>query len=292
VRQQGSLVDADRLRFDFSHHGPIEPDTLDRIERDVNEQIWENLRVETREMPYPEALALGAMAFFADKYGDRVRVVTMGPSIELCGGTHVASAGALGLLRVTAQSGVAAGVRRIEAVTGPRAYADVDRLEDHLAEIAAALKAQPEHVARKLEQLLVDRAKLEARLQEAMVRGGSAEAPGEECQVNGLTIRIGETSAEDRDEIGRVADQFRSGRKSAVLILFGTSGRGAIHVALTDDLVQRGLKAGDLLNRIAALSGGRGGGRPHFASAGAGDPVRLGAARAAVPALVAEWLGA
>ena len=291
VRQQGSLVEGDRLRFDFSHHGPIDTETLDRIERDVNEQVWENLRVETREMAYPDALALGAMAFFADKYGDRVRVVTMGPSIELCGGTHVTSTGALGLLRVTAQSGVAAGVRRIEAVTGPRAYADVDRLEEHLAEIAAALKAQPEHVARKLEQLLVDRAKLEERLQEAMKRGGSAEAPGEECQVNGVTVRIGETSSEDREEIGQVADQFRSGRKGAALILFGTAGRGAIHVALTDDLVQRGLKAGDLLNRIAALSGGRGGGRPHFASAGAGDPAKLGAARAAVPSLVAEWLG-
>ena len=118
VRQQGSLVEPGRLRFDFSHHGPIEPAMVERLERDVNEHVWENFPVETREMPYNDAVALGAMAFFSEKYGDVVRVVTMGPSVELCGGTHVASTGAMGLFRFSTQGGVAAGVRRIEAVTG------------------------------------------------------------------------------------------------------------------------------------------------------------------------------
>ncbi len=289
VRQQGSLVEPARLRFDFSHHGPIEPATLERIERDVNEEIWANRPVTTRQMAYPDALALGAMAFFADKYGDVVRVVQMGDSIELCGGTHVATTGALGLFRVTSQGGVAAGVRRLEAVTGPGAYAALDEIESRLLLAGELLKAQPEHLARRIEQLLQERDKLEARLRQMLERGGD-EAAGDELQVNGIAVTLGETRAEDRDEVAQAADRFRSGKAKAVLILFGTAGRGAIHVALTDDLVGRGLKAGDLLNRVAAVSGGKGGGRPAFASGSAGDPARLPAAREAAPRLVEEWL--
>jgi alanyl-tRNA synthetase len=290
VRQQGSLVEPDRLRFDFSHHGPLTPAELERIEREVNQQIWENVRVDTREMRYPDALALGAMAFFSEKYGDLVRVVTMGPSIELCGGTHVRTTGGLGLFRLTGQGGVAAGVRRVEAVTGPVAYAAVDEVQGRLAQIAAALKAQPEHVARRLEQLLAERARLEARLAEALKSGGSTVAEETTLDVNGVHLTLGDTSSEDRDELGQVVDRFRSGREKSVLVLFGREGRGAVHVALSDDLVREGRKAGDLVNRIAAVSGGKGGGRPHFASAGAGDPGRLPAAREAAPSLVAEWL--
>jgi alanyl-tRNA synthetase len=292
VRQQGSLVAPERLRFDFSHHGPIEVEVLDRIEREVNELVWENLPVETREMPYQDALALGAMAFFADKYGDTVRVVSMGPSIELCGGTHVRTVGGLGLFRFVAQAGVAAGVRRIEAVTGPVAYAEVDQVEGRLEEVAAALKAQPDHVARRVEQLLAERARLEARLADALRAGGGGGLSGQASFTHaGLTVTVAETDVEDRNELGELVDRFRSGKQSEVLVLFGKAGRGAVHVALTDDLVRRGLKAGDLVNRIAALSGGKGGGRPHFASAGAGDPARLDEARAAVPSLLAGWLG-
>jgi alanyl-tRNA synthetase len=291
VRQQGSLVEPDRLRFDFSHHGPIETTLLDRIERDVNEMIWENLPVETREMAYPDAIGLGAMAFFADKYGDRVRVVSMGASVELCGGTHVRTTGGLGLFRFTAQGGVAAGVRRIEAVTGPGAWADVDLLEARLDEVAGALKSQPEHLARRLEQLMAERNRLEARLAEALRSGGGGVVAEASFETQGLKVTVAETASEDRNELGDLVDRFRGGKTGAVLILFGTAGRGAVHVALSDDLVQRGLKAGDLVNRIAALSGGKGGGRPHFASAGAGDVARLKDARAAAPAMVVEWLG-
>jgi alanyl-tRNA synthetase len=293
VRQQGSLVAADRLRFDFSHHGPIEPDLLDRIERDVNAEIWANRPVITRQMPYPEALALGAMAFFADKYGDVVRVVQMGESLELCGGTHVATTGALGLFRFTAQSGVAAGVRRIEAVTGPGAYAALEAIAHRLRQASELLRAQPEFLARRIEQLLTEREKLERRIQEMMRRGGGGEGEvaGEETRIDGVSLTIAETAAANREEAGQVADRFRAGRRQAVLVLFGNGAQGAIHVAVTDDLVQRGLKAGDLLNRIAAVSGGRGGGRPAFASGSAGDPARVPAARAATPGLVREWLG-
>jgi len=292
VRQQGSLVAPDRLRFDFSHHGPIEPATLELIERDVNAEIWANHQVITRQLPYADALALGAMAFFADKYGDVVRVVRMGDSIELCGGTHVATTGALGLFRITQQGGVAAGVRRIEAVTGPGAYAALGEIDARLRQAAELLRAQPEHLARRIEQLLAEREKLEGRLHEMVQRGGSGDAAGAEHEVGGVKLTVAETSVEDRDEIAQLADRFRSEKRAAVLVLFGTAGRGAIHVALTDDLVQAGRKAGELLNRIAALSGGKGGGRPAFASGSAGDVARLPAAREATPRLVEEWLAA
>jgi len=291
VRQQGSLVQPERLRFDFSHHGPIEAAALEAIERDVNALVLANDEVTTREMPYPEALALGAMAFFSEKYGDVVRVVQMGPSIELCGGTHVRTTGQIGTFRVSGQSGVAAGVRRIEAVTGTGALRAVRELEHRLAQVAETLKAQPEHLVRRVEQLLEERQRLEARLAEALKSGGGGAIAGDVAEVGGVRVTIADTATEDRAEVGQIADRFREGKRNSVLVLFSNAGRGAIHVTLTDDLVGAGRKAGDLVNRIAALSGGRGGGRPHFASAGAGDPAKLPAARAATPELVSAWLG-
>jgi alanyl-tRNA synthetase len=290
VRQQGSLVEPDRLRFDFSHHGPIDAAALQAIEAEVNDLVLANEVVTTRELPYADALALGAMAFFSEKYGDVVRVVQMGPSIELCGGTHVRSTGQVGPFRFTGQSGVAAGVRRIEAVTGAGALRAVHQLEQRLARLAETLKAQPEHVVRRVEQLLEERQRLEARLAEALRSGGGSGTAGQTARIAGVELTIAETASEDRAEVGSIADRFREGRRNAILVLFSSAGRGAIHVTLTDDLVGAGRKAGDLVNRIAALSGGKGGGRPHFASAGAGDPSKLAAARAATAGLVSDWL--
>jgi alanyl-tRNA synthetase len=290
VRQQGSLVQPDRLRFDFSHHGPLDPPSLQAIESEVNDLILANDVVSTRELPYADALALGAMAFFSEKYGDVVRVVQMGPSIELCGGTHVRTSGQIGTFRFSGQSGVAAGVRRIEAVTGSTALRAVRELEQRVASVAEALKAQPEHLVRRVEQLLEERARLEARLAEALRTAPGAAVGGDVSSVAGVELTIAQTATEDRAELGRIADAFREGKRNAVLVLFSSAGRGAIHVTLTEDLVSGGRKAGDLVNRIAAVSGGKGGGRPHFASAGAGDPERLSAARAATPGLVAAWL--
>jgi alanyl-tRNA synthetase len=242
-------------------------------------------------MPYADALALGAMAFFSEKYGDTVRVVQMGPSIELCGGTHVRSTGQIGTFRFAGQTGVAAGVRRIEAVTGSGALRAVRELEQRLAAVADALKAQPEHVLRRVEQLLQERQRLEARLAETLRTGTGPALRSEVSSVNGVELTLAETTSDDKTELGRIADQFREGKRNAVLVLFSSAGRGSIHVTVTDDLVRAGHKAGDLVSRIAAVSGGKGGGRPHFASAGAGDPDRLSAARAATPELVTTWLG-
>jgi len=289
VKQQGSLVEPGRLRFDFSHHAPVEPAQLEAIEREVYDQVLENWEVTTREMPYQEALKLGAMAFFSEKYGDTVRVVQMGPSLELCGGTHVRTTGQLGLFRVAGQGGVAAGVRRVEAITGPEAWASLQREEALLEQIAESLKTRPDQVLRKLDQARQEREKLEARLQQ-LLKSGGGDAPLQSEQIAGVEVSIGETDSEDRDEVAAVADRHRQGKRQAVLVLFSAAGRGAVHVALTEDLVKAGRKAGDLVNRIAAVSGGKGGGRPGFASAGAGDPARLGAAREAAPAIIRGWL--
>jgi alanyl-tRNA synthetase len=291
VRQQGSLVEPERLRFDFSHHGPMDQATLQGIEAEVNDLLLANAPVETREMPYADALALGAMAFFSEKYGDVVRVVQMGPSIELCGGTHVRSTGQIGTFRFSGQTGVAAGVRRIEAVTGSGALRAVRELEQRLMSVAEALKAQPEHVLRRVEQLLEERQRLEARLAETLRSGAGPLVQGNVSHIAGVELTVAETPSDDRAEVGRIADTFREGRRNGVLVIFSSAGRGSIHVTLTDDLVRAGRKAGDLVNQIAALSGGKGGGRPHFASAGAGDPELLPAARAATPELVSTWLG-
>jgi alanyl-tRNA synthetase len=242
-------------------------------------------------MPLDEALALGAMAFFSEKYGDEVRVVTMGPSIELCGGTHVRTTGQLGLFRFSGQGGVASGVRRIEAITGPEAYAEIGRLAQELEAIAGTLKARPEHIRKRIEQLLEERERLERRVAEMAASGAAGPmAEAERLQVDGVTVVLGDTSSEDKTEIGTVADRFREGNAKGVLLLFSSAGRGAIHAAVTDDLVKAGKRAGDLVNLVAEVSGGKGGGRPVFASAGAGDVTRLGEARSAAPAIVERWL--
>src|SRR5881409_3879212 len=173
VRQAGSVVAPERLRFDFAHHGPIEDATLARIEEEVNRHVWQNLPVLTREMKYRDALAAGAMAFFTEKYGDIVRVVDVpGVSLELCGGTHVPSTGQIALFRFTHETGAAAGVRRIEAVMGPAAYQLVRRLAEQVEQAAAVLKAQPEHLVRRIEALLEENRKLEARVQDLLRSGG------------------------------------------------------------------------------------------------------------------------
>ena len=174
-------------------------------------------------------------------------------------------------------------------MTGRGALQSVRTMEDQLRQVAEAVRTQPDQVLHRIEQLIEDRSRLEARLDAVLRQGGGASAE-ETLNVNGVAVSIATTDSESRDEVGRVADTFRESHRGAVLVLFGTTGRGAVHVALTDDLVQAGLKAGELVNRIAAVSGGKGGGRPQFASAGAGDPARLGAARQAVPALVSSWL--
>ena len=292
VRQQGSVVAPDRLRFDFAHHGPVDDATLARIEEDVNRHIWENLPVTTREMKYKAAIAAGAMAFFTEKYGDIVRVVDVpGVSLELCGGTHVPTTGQIALFRFTHETGAAAGVRRIEAVTGPGAFALIRKLEGELEQAAGALKTQPEHLVRRIEQLIEENRKLERRVEELLKQGAGSGARGAVEKIGDVELHIADSDLEDREQIGLVMDAFRASHKRAISVLFTNGERAGVHVGVTDDLVQQGVKAGEIASAIAALSGGKGGGRPHFASAGAGDPAKLREARAQVPAIVTRLLG-
>ncbi len=291
VRQQGSVVAPERLRFDFAHHGPLDDATLARVEEEVNHHIWENLPVTTREMKYKAAIAAGAMAFFTEKYGDVVRVVDVpGVSLELCGGTHVPSTGQIALFRFTHETGAAAGVRRIEAVTGPGAYALIRKLEGELEAAAGALKTQPEHLVRRLEQLIEENKRLEKRVEELLKAGSGMRDAGSVERIGDIELHVADSDLQNREQIGLVMDAFRARQRRAISVLFTNGERAAVWVGVTDDLVQQGLKAGDIANAIAAVSGGKGGGRPHFASAGLGDPAKLGETRAQTGSIVARLL--
>ncbi len=291
VRQAGSVVAPDRLRFDFTHHGPVDDVTLARIEETVNEHIWENLPVATREMAYKDAIAAGAMAFFTEKYGDRVRVVDVsGVSLELCGGTHVDKTGEIALFRFTHETGSQAGVRRIEAITGPAAYRLTRDLERRLGEASAALKTHPEHLLHRIEGLLEENRKLEKRVEELLRSGGGTETSGVVKRIGDVELHIADSDLDDRAQIALTMDTFRDKHRRAVRVLFSGGARPGIHVAVTDDLVAQGVKAGDIARELAASTGGKGGGKPHFASGGVDDVSRLPATRAQIPAIVKRHL--
>ncbi len=293
VRQAGSVVSPGRLRFDFSHHAPVTQEQLAQIEEDVNRGIWANVAVETHQMRYPDALAIGAMALFGEKYGDVVRVVDVPEiSVELCGGTHVRSTGQIGLFHFTAETGVAAGVRRIEAVTGPGAYGRVKQLDDRVEQAAEALRTSPEHVARKIESLLAEKKRLEKQVEELLKGTGSRElGVGSEHHLGNVVLTVEDSTIADRNQIGLMMDAFRQQSSNAIRVIFTTGDRAGIHVAVTDDLISQGVTASDLVKRIAAVTSGSGGGRPHFASGGVGDPTKLDEARSKTPGIVAELLG-
>jgi len=290
VHQAGSVVAPDRLRFDFSHHGPIKGDQLAVIEAEVNAHVWENLPIETRQMAYKDAVAAGAMALFGEKYGDVVRVVDVpGVSLELCGGTHVDSTGEIALFRFTHETGAAAGVRRIEALTGPTAYRYALELQHRLSEASGLLKTQPEHLARRIEAMLEENKKLEKRVAELLKGGAGSGEQGAVERIGDVELHVSESRLEDRGQIAAIMDGFRAKHKGAISVLFTTGDRAGIHVAVTDDLVSKGVKAGDIANAIAATTGGKGGGRPHFASAGVGDVNKLREARARTAEIVREF---
>ena len=275
VHQAGSVVSPEHLRFDFTHHQPIPPLALAEIEAEINQHVWENLDVVQKEMAYADALALGAMALFGEKYGDVVRTITVpGVSMELCGGCHVRTTGQIGLLRLVGETGVGAGVRRVEALTGPGAYDWLLERVRLLDGVAETVGSAPEHLTRKVETLVEERKKLERRVEE-LIKGGGAQAAARTTDVNGSRVAVASSASADRNEIGAMVDAFRSQTPSGVVVVVATGERPGIHVGVTDDLVARGVLAPDLANRLAALSGGKGGGRPHFASAGAGDATKL-----------------
>ena len=280
VHQAGSLVAPERLRFDFTHHGPVKPDALSEIENRVNKAIWDAIDVRFEEKPLKVAIAEGAMHLFEEKYGDVVRVVTIpGISIELCGGTHVRNTGFISLFKIVSETGVAAGVRRIEAVTGPRAYELLREREQTVLRVAESLKATPETVAKRVQSLIEERRALEKRLEEA-TRGGTdqvRELVTSAVQVDGVKVVRATVAAPDVKSLQSLGDAVREQLGSGVAALAATfdDGRSALLVVATDAARDRGIRADEVVRELATFAGGRGGGKPHMAQAGIPDAARL-----------------
>ena len=296
VHQAGSLVSPDRLRFDFTHHGPLTPEQLAAIEAQVNAGVWTAAPVTTREAAYADAVAQGAMALFGEKYGDVVRVVEIPEiSVELCGGTHVRNTAEIGLVRLVSEGGVAAGVRRIEAVTGPKAFWFLAHRERALVQVATRLKVPMagtatnlEQIEKKLDALIDERKLLEKRLGEAMRGGGTggglaAQLAAQATEIHGVRFVAAEVEVGDVKALQTLGDSLRESLGSGVAVIGAvlSDGKGALLAVSTDDARDRGLRADLVVREVALTVGGRGGGKPHMAQAGVDAdklPAALGAA--------------
>jgi alanyl-tRNA synthetase len=288
VHQAGSLVEPARLRFDFAHQGRVAEGDLVTIEEEVNARIRENATVTTEEMAYDAALKAGALAFFGDKYGDRVRVVRMGDfSIELCGGTHTGRTGDVGIFKLEAESAVGAGVRRIEALTGQGAIESIRRRERILAELGDHLGGRDEAALERVQRLIARERELEKKLRalEQKLVAGDGSGVGEAETIrehNGITLVTRKVTGVEAGALREMADRLRQKHRSAVVAIGSElDGKVALIVAVTPDLAGR-IKAGDVIKKIAPIVGGSGGGRADFAQAGGRDPGKLDEALAAV----------
>jgi len=295
VKQAGSLVAPDRLRFDFVHFQALTRDELDRIERIVNEQIVRNTPVTTDVRSTQEAIAAGAMALFGEKYGDTVRVVSVpGFSVELCGGTHVRATCDIGCFAIVAEGGVAAGVRRVEAVTGGGAVAWAQHQRAALAGIVDALGVREEHAVEAIEKLQAENKKLAREVTQLKTKialgGGGAPDAGETIDVLGVTLARRKVADLDKDALRGLADSLAAKIKSGVVVLASANdGKVQIVVSVTKDLIGR-IKAGQVVKALAPIVGGGGGGRPDFAEAGGKQPDKIDELLAASETVIAKLL--
>ncbi|MCS6113530.1 alanine--tRNA ligase [Shewanella baltica] len=294
VSQKGSLVDPERLRFDFSHFEGVKAAELKEVEELVNTQIRRNHELKTAEMGIDEAKEKGAMALFGEKYDSQVRVVTMGDfSIELCGGTHVGRTGDIGLFKITSEAGIAAGVRRIEAVTGAAAMAYVAQQQAELEEAAALLKGDANSVVAKLKAQLDKMKQLEkemAQLKDKLAAAASADLVGDAVVINGVNVLIKKLDGVEASSLRGLQDELKQKLKSAIIVL-GTAQEGKVNLiaGVSNDLIGK-VKAGELVAMVAAQVGGKGGGRPDMAQAGGSQPENLDAALAQVLPWITERL--
>jgi alanyl-tRNA synthetase len=289
--QKGSLVAPDRLRFDFTHDAPLAPEEWRRIEDLVNDWIEANAPARVREMAYDQAIEAGAVAIFEEKYGDRVRVISFGDfSTELCGGTHASASGEIGLLKLVSESGIAAGVRRIEALTGRGALAYMRRQEETLQSLAGLLKTSVPDLPARVEKLLDDRRELERtldKLRSASQSAVSADLSEGAREVNGIRLLTARVAGVEGKALRSMIDDLR-GKLGSGIVLLAAEGDAGVSLALgvTVDLVSR-FKAGELVREVAKVVGGKGGGRPDFAQAGGPDASKLEEAFQRLEALVA-----
>ena len=289
VTQKGSLVAPDRLRFDFSHSAPLTDEERQRVEDLVNERVRKNAATDTAVLAIADAKQAGAIAFFGEKYGDTVRVVTMGESKEFCGGTHVARTGDIAFFLITEEAGVAQGVRRIEAVTGAGALGFVRRLEGELGETGKLLRAGSFEVAARVAKLQAEQREQQKEienLRRKLASGGGRDLASEARDVGGVRVLATRVDGADVKALRDVADQQRNKLGSGVIVLAGVEGDKIALVAMvTPDLVGK-LNAGKIVGEVAKAIGGKGGGRPDMAQGGGSEPQNLDAALARVFDLV------
>ena len=293
VQQKGSLVDADKTRFDFAHQGALTDEEIHRVEVIVNREIMANAAVNARIMAFDDAAKLGATALFGEKYGNEVRVLDIGSSRELCGGIHVDRTGDIGLFKIVSQGGVAAGIRRIEAITGENSLSHVQDLESRLAQVAVTLKASPVDVAAKLSLMMENVKTLEKEL--SQIKSKIAASKGKDLAASAVTIagiKILAHRLEGADAKGLrdTMDQLKAQLGTAAIVLAVViDGKVQLAAGVTPDAVAK-VKAGDLINHVALQVGGKGGGRPDMAMAGGTDPSNLDAALQSVFAWVTQKL--
>ncbi len=293
VQQKGSQVDPDKTRFDFAHNAPMTAEEIREVEELVNAEILANSATEARIMSLEDAQKSGAMMLFGEKYGDEVRVLAIGSSKEVCGGTHVGRTGDIGLFKIISESGVAAGVRRIEAVTGGNALRYVQEQERRVQGISALLKAQPDEVAERVAGLMDNVRTLEKELARLKSKLASAQGDGladQAVEVAGIRVLAATLDGADVPTLREALDKLKDKLKSAAIVLASVSdGKVSLIAGVTPDLTGK-IKAGELVNFVAQQVGGKGGGRPDMAQAGGTEPARLPEALASVPAWVAGKL--
>jgi len=291
VQQKGSLVNAGRTRFDFAHNAPVTDAQIHEIEIRVNAEILSNLATDASVMDMEAAQKTGATMLFGEKYGDEVRVLSIGSSKELCGGTHVARTGDMGLFKIVAESGVAAGVRRVEAVTGENALAYLQSIESAVQSAASLLKASPSELQGRIGQVLDQVKALEKEV--AALKGKLASSQGDELMaqavdVKGLKVLAARLEGADAKTLRETMDKLKDKLKTAVIVLAAVDGdKVQIAAGVTADSVGR-VKAGELVNFVAQQVGGKGGGKADLAMAGGSDASKLAGALSSVQAWVAE----
>jgi alanyl-tRNA synthetase len=295
VAQAGSLVAPDRLRFDFTHTGPMTSVEIEEVERLVNEEIWADKPVAKQLLPYREAIERGAMALFGEKYGETVRVVEVpGFSLELCGGCHVQTTGEIGLFKIVSETGSAAGVRRIEAVTSAAAYERVKDQERTLEQLGRLLKVPVESLVRRVETLVSEQKELRDQLQGALQNAAEdqvAQLVEIADEVNGTKVASGMIETADSESLRAFGDRLRERLGSGVGVVAARVGeRHALLAVVTDDLIARGVRADAVVREVARLAGGVGGGRPHMAQASTGAPEKAEQALAKVTEIVRPML--
>ncbi|HVL56366.1 MAG TPA: alanine--tRNA ligase [Burkholderiaceae bacterium] len=291
VQQRGSLVDAERTRFDFSHHSPMTDAQIREVETIVNREILQNAATRAELMAFDAAVKGGAVALFGEKYGDSVRVLDIGSSRELCGGTHVVRTGDIGLFKIVSEGGVAAGIRRVEAVTGDNALAYVQQLDARLAEAAAAVRAPSAELTAKIAQLIEQSKAMEkelARLKSKMASSRGDELADQAIEVKGLRVLAASLEGADAKALRETMDKLKDRLKSAAIVLAAVAdGKVQLAAGVTSDATGR-IKAGELVNYVAQQVGGKGGGKPDMAMAGGTEPAKLPQALASVPQWVAS----